>query len=518
MNVEWWLVLASSQKVKGKRHMFDHVCGASSMLKRMALSELLSAMPRKDFKDWTKPLGFEGSGNTHGNSKVEMRQWFSGHHMYAAILKGLTSRAAAKAQQPAGTRKQAKMLFQIRDYTPYDDELLQAVGHLNSNAGSSPVVYAYHAACWHQGSPNARATNQENLISSARDHIRSKIAAGTYSRCILDRTKFGPEPTAANQAAGVKVESKVEDYEFCYPKDSGELPLKATTMALGSSLGSVAILDPVNPDRSWTFDAFVEAHNAEFNPTGLAWSAANPNKRAAADPVVVQSSLTELDSKVELAMDKCGKVVPAAASYQLLIDENGFLYLHALQDAEILEDVKFARVVGTFLVGAAAKAFMGKPGAQFVQYDLNPTSRVLLTQKPPDAPASGPVVADLSLPTSPMSLEGALAVLHAKKQNKVELHKHTIHYTPGATEPTVIKVDEDCCLQVSNYAAASQLAGKEVPLDKLAGAILLENLTKVEILHQLQYDPSVKRLKPMLPALVPAGSGWIVKAGNVYKL
>lgn len=182
-------------------------------------------MSRKDFKDWTKPLGFEGSGSTHNNYRLESRQWFSGSPMYLAILHSLTQRIG-KGQQKKGPH----CLMQVRDYTAYDDELLQAVAQLNASGSNGPggscgpVVFAYHATCWHQPNANAKATNQENLLASCRDHVRAKMQKGGYSRASLDMSKFGPEPTAASISAGKKVESKAEDYELCYPKESGESP------------------------------------------------------------------------------------------------------------------------------------------------------------------------------------------------------------------------------------------------------------------------------------------------------
>lgn len=512
LNFECWLVLAESQKVKGKKGMFDHVCGASPLFKRSALNELLQAMSRKDFKDWTKPLGFEGAGSTHNNYRLEMRQWFSGSPLYLAILTSLTQRVSKREQPRKGG---AQTLFQVRDYTAYDDELLQAVAKLNSSSGQ--VVYAYHASCWHQATANQKVVNQENLLAACRDHVRTKIQNGSYDRARLDMSKFGPEPTAANVASGQKVDSKAEDYELCYPKEGGELPLRQTTMAVGAGLGSVAVLDPANPERSWTFETLVQAHNAEFNPTGLAWSTANPNKRAAAEsssgpPACAEELSSKLPAPVDL--DKFAKVVPGAAQYDLLVDQHGSLYIHALQDGMVSEEVKFAKVTGSFIVGAPAKALMGRPGAQYIPYSLLAGSRVLLTQKPADSGSSGPVV-DLHLPGIPVTLEAAFDILAAKKQGKVELHKHTVQYQPGGGEPMQVAADDDCCLQVA--AAQTAKPGSEVPVDKLAAALQLGDLAAAEVLHQLQYDPALKRLKPMLPVVVPKGP-FLLKQGTCYKL
>ena len=64
-------MVSTLARQKGKKNMFNHVFGASSLFKRGALGQLLQALARKDFKDWTKPLGFEASGVTHNNYRLD---------------------------------------------------------------------------------------------------------------------------------------------------------------------------------------------------------------------------------------------------------------------------------------------------------------------------------------------------------------------------------------------------------------------------------------------------------------
>lgn len=514
LKVEWWVVVSAQARQKGKKNMFNHVFGASGLFKRGALGQLLQAMPRKEFKDWGKPAGFEGTGSTHNNYRLEMRQWFSGAPLYSALLQSLTARVA----KSSGVR-----IVQVRDYTAYDDELLKAVALANS---SGPVVLAmaYHATCWHQPTAgNGRMINQDNLLAACRDVVRSGIANGTYARVQLDKAKFGPEPTMQSVVAGSRVVSKPEDYELCYPKDV-ELLIKQSVMSVGASLGNVAILDPMYPDRSWTWESLVQAHNTEFNPSGTTWSPNHPHKRAVEDsssgPVV---DLEELHTKQEssLQLDTLSKVVPAHQNFQLYVDADGLLFLVALQDADLAADFKLFKVMGTFLVGAPAQAFMSKEGAQQVPYNLEPNSRVFLTLKPSDtagpAASGGP---DLQLPTSLLTLQAVFDILAAKKQGRVELHKHTVTYVPGSSEQMQVKSDEDCCLQITTTSnpAGGGAVGKEIPADKLSSAVSFLDLKAVQVVHQLQYDPQLKRLKPMLPVAVPLKDGFQIKAGGQYQL
>lgn len=501
LSFEWWLVLAESARQKGKKNLYNHAFGASTLLRRGAVGHLLQAMARKDFRDWTKPMGFEGSASTHNNYRVEMRQWSSGSALYSALLRGLTARLS----------KAAGCLVQVRDYTAYDDQLLQAVVQCNASSPVAPA-FAYHASCWHQPvAGNAKVVNQDNLLTACRDAVRTRIAEGTYARVVLDKAKFGPEPSAAATVAGSRVASKPEDYELCYPKDS-ELPIKQTTMTVGATLGSVTVLDPINPDRSWSWETLVSAHNAEFNPSGAAWNPQHPNKRGADGPGLSSGPLVELTSQVaDFDPAKMSKVVPSAGQFDLFVDADGGLFLHALQDADLLADHKLFKVLGNFLVGAPAQAFMSKTGAQFVSYCLTPQSRVFLTLKPTESSSSGP---ELQLPTSPVTLEAAYDLLALKKVGRVELLKHTVTYQPGGNEPMVVKADEDCCLQMTAMVA---VPGEEVPFDKLSSAVSLQGLSAVEVIHQLQFDPQLKRLKPMLPVVVPI-TAFQIKAGTHYRL
>jgi hypothetical protein len=517
LKVEWWLVVQASARQKGKKNAFNHIFGASTLFKRGAIGQLLQAMPRRDFKDWTKPSGFEGTGSTHNNVRTEMRQWFSGSAMYSALIQALTARVP---KQPLG------LLIQVRDYTAYDDELLKAVAGVNSS-GPVVIAMAYHGCCWFQpAAGNAKLVNQDNLQAAARDAVRSRIAAGTYARIKLEMGKFGPEPSRQSVVSGSRVASKPEDYDLCYPKDN-ELLIKQSVMAVGATLGTVAILDPLQPDRSWTWESLVLAHNTEFNPTGLAWSPNHPNKRAgeegssnsAAAGVGSQAFLKELTTKqaTPIPLDAMSKVVPANQNFQLYIHSDGRLFLSALQDADVPADFKLFKVMGTFLVGAPAKSFMAKSDAQYVPYDLKPESRVFLSAKPAEPGSSGP---ELQLPTSILTLQAAYDMLAAKKQGRVELHKHTVSYLPGSSEQMMVKSDEDCCLQVVSSGPAGGGAAQvkeEVAADKVSGMVSFQNLQAVEAVHQLQYDPQLKRLKPMLPVMVPQ-SGFLIIGGAQYQL
>ena len=509
LSATFWLCFSSHAKQAGKKNLFNHVFGASSMIKRGALGHFLQAMPRKDFKDWGKPLGFEGAGQTHNNYHKEMRQWFSGQALYLALLQALMSRVPKASQG---------QLVQVRDYTAYDDELLRAVIHVNSQpSGPAVLPMAYHAACWHQAAA-VKNINQDNLLAASRGLVRSKIAEGTYARVRLDKAKFGPEPSRA-AAQQSRVASKSEDYELCYPKDV-ELLIKQTTMSVGASLGSITVLDPHNPDRNWSWETLVLAHNAEFNPTGAAWVPGEPVRRPAegsnqSGSGFHQTPLGELCARVDApALDKLAKVVPTNQQYQLYSDENGQLLVEGLQDTEWTPDLKLLKITGNYLVGAPATAFMQKEGAQYVPYRLEPKSLVFLSSKVPSSSPDPSSSAFANLPAGLLTVEAVYDLLAAKRAGRVELHKHTVTHLPGSGQAMTIVADEDCCLQV---AAQPAPVGREVSVEKVASTINLTGLKGLQIVHQLQFDPQLKMLKPMFPAVVPQ-KACEFKAGDWHQL
>jgi hypothetical protein len=377
---------------------------------------------------------------------------------------------------------------------------------------------AYHAACWHQAA-TVKNVNQDNLLSAARGLVRSKIADGTYARVRLDKAKFGPEPCRATIQQS-RVASKPEDYELCYPKDV-ELLIKQTAMSIGASLGSVTVLDPHNPDRNWNWETLVQAHNAEFNPTGAAWVPGEPVRRPAEASNQSGSGfrltpLVELCARID-APDKeqLAKVVPVNQQYQLYANEHGQLLVEGLQDTEWAPDLKVLKINGNYLVGAPATAFMQKEGAQYVPYKLEPKSLVFLSSKVPSAdPAVQLSGAFANLPTGLLTLEAVYDILAAKKAGRVELHKHTVTHLPGSGQAMTVAADEDCCLQV---AAQPAPVGREVPMEKVASTINLMGLKGLQIVHQLQFDPQLKKLKPMFPAAVPQ-KACEFKAGDWHQL
>ena len=266
--------------------------------------------------------------------------------------------------------------------------------------------------------------------------------------------------------------------------------------------------------------AEIQERLQKFNPSHSEQSINNPRKRAAEEessgPALV---LQELETKQDsLQVDVMSKVVPANPGWEMRVDQGGCLFLSALEDTDVHAGFKFFKVTGTFLVGTAATAFLAKEGAQSVPYNLTPESRVFVNLKPPEAGASsGPSGPDLQLPTSALTLQAVYKLLAAEDQGQIELQGHTVAYSPGSPEQMQVKADEDCCLQIMTSPASLAQGGKEIPLDKLSAAVSMMDLQACQVVHQLQYDQQLKKLKPMLPAVIPK-NGFQIKAGNHYQL
>jgi hypothetical protein len=77
-----------------------------------------------------------------------------------------------------------------------------------------------------------------------------------------------------------------------------------------------------------------------------------------------------------------------------------------------------------------------------------------------------------------------------------------------------VAADEDCCLQVT---AQPVPVGRELPMEKVASSINLMGLKGLLIVHQLQFDPQLKKLKPMFPTAVPQ-KACEFKAGDWHQL
>jgi hypothetical protein len=299
-----------------------------------------------------------------------------------------------------------------------------------------------------------------------------------------------------------------------------ELLLKQTTMSMAASLGSVTILDPHNPDRNWNWETLVQAHNAEFNPTGAAWAPGDAARRPAealsqTGSGFVLTPLAELCARIDAPdKGKLAKVVPANPQYQLYADEHGQLLVEGLQDTEWAPDLKLLKILGNYLVGAPATALMQKEGAQYVPYQLEPKSLVFLCSAPSSSPADPSSSAFANLPAGLLTLEAVYDLLAAKKAGRVELHKHTVTHLPGSGQAMKVVADEDCCLQVVVQPAP---VGKEVAVEKLASTINLMGLKGLQVVHQLQFDPQLKKLKPMFPAVIPQ-KACEFKAGDWHQL
>jgi hypothetical protein len=158
---------------------------------------------------------------------------------------------------------------------------------------------------------------------------------------------------------------------------------------------------------------------------------------------------------------------------------------------------------------------MQKEGAQYVPYQLEPKSLVFLSCKTPSAdPAVQQSDAFANLPTGLLTLEAVYDLLAVKKAGRVELHKHTVTHSPGSGQAMTVAADEDCCLQVT---AQPVPVGRELPMEKVASSINLMGLKGLLIVHQLQFDPQLKKLKPMFPTAVPQ-KACEFKAGDWHQL
>lgn len=133
-----WLVTHAKAKVQNKPNQFLHVFGQSNLLRRAAFPQFQQALGRDCFKNWTVPLGFEGSGSCHRNKQIEQKQWFSGESFHFNVLTSLL--------QDSKLASNNRVL--IAEGILYDDEFAAAALRLNSSEHVQMPQVGYIGVSW----------------------------------------------------------------------------------------------------------------------------------------------------------------------------------------------------------------------------------------------------------------------------------------------------------------------------------------------------------------------------------
>jgi hypothetical protein len=112
LRVDFILAISDQVDTGGK---LQSIFTKSSLVKRRGVPGLVPVFPRKSFQDWTKAIMVHDHGNM--DASTERRQWLSGSGLFRGIMLALFKDLGATAS----------MACQVRDCTPYDDQLALAV-------------------------------------------------------------------------------------------------------------------------------------------------------------------------------------------------------------------------------------------------------------------------------------------------------------------------------------------------------------------------------------------------------
>ncbi|CAJ1372901.1 unnamed protein product [Effrenium voratum] len=493
---EVWLVLSESVRARNKTHVYNHIFGNSTLMKRGAFPTFLQSMERRDFKNWRVPLGFDGSGNVHRNQATEMLQWFSGSVLHSCIIEALAANSILTDQSRV----------QVADCFMLDDQPVASCISLNCQEKAGVPRVAYIGVAWWHEKKLTREVVQENVASSACAMLKQRLRQKTYR---VDTGVAIPDvQDKAGSKPGARPEHDPKDFELTFPRANLELPLKVPTIRQAEALGNASVPDPASPQDATltlTWARMRQLHDNEFCPSGFAYDPDTPNKRKAdpqtegARPAVKLTPVTAPDGLLQTGV--------ASSEWQVLLHPNGELFLKALKDGSTSSSETLFWVKGSFKVGAVAKEEKQAAGSQHVPAELSESSRVTLALEPPQP--------DKEIPKFPITVDAALTCLagHRLAVSQIFKHKH-VDQAQGTQKYKVTPL-EDIVL-VPDTKPLTGLKGV-VATDMLSTYANLSKLQNLEVINTLKYNVSTKGLKQGLPA-VHFTSCFQLKEGETYKL
>jgi hypothetical protein len=310
----------------------------SFLVRRRGVPGLLPVMHRKDYKDFTKAIIVIDGGNM--DHALERRQWLSGVGLFRGILTALF--------KDMGLTKSTTC--QVRDLTPYDDQLALAIIELNGPASDSSIpTLGYAAGTWKE-LPGA-------LHIAA--HIQANVEA-TLLRLINARTYILPGFRGAGQEPkideGLRPTIAEDSFKICNPRANDELPIRQAFYDQWSKNTATADL----------WKELVAAHDKEFNKTGVPFKV----RRAAETPIeempdanaiTIPPDASGPTSKEALLKEStCQEVKAFKSPASIIATETGQVYVAADEDTVL--DKKDALFVlrGRFRVGQAAESLIGQ--------------------------------------------------------------------------------------------------------------------------------------------------------------
>ena len=338
LRVDFILAFSNQVDAGGK---LQSIFTKSALVKRRGVPGLVPVFPRKSFLDWTKAIMVHDHGNM--DASTERRQWLSGSGLFRGIMLALFKDLGATTS----------MACQVRDCTPYDDQLALAVMELRCSdvQGSLPRL-GYVAGTWKDilGSYAIRA----NMLASITEHLIRMVKSKKYM--LPGFRDMGPEPKIDEKHRPTIQE---DSFKVCCPRANDELPIRQ------------ALYDQwaTNPVTASLWKDLVDGHDKEFNKSGVPFKA----KRSADVPLleVAESNAITIapdpacpaTKEALLAASKGQEVQASKGPFEFVVTESGELYIIATDDVVADKKEPLFLLRGRFKVGQAANALMGA-GAQ----------------------------------------------------------------------------------------------------------------------------------------------------------
>lgn len=310
----------------------------SFLVRRRGVPGLLPVLHRKFFQDWTKAIMVHDHGNL--DHTVERRQWFSGSGLFRGILSavfkdmGLTSATTC----------------QVRDFTPYDDQLALAIMEMNGpGVQASQPNMGYAAGAWKElpGSTHIRANLQASII----ENLFRMLKGNTY--ILPGFHAVGPEPKVDISLRPTILE---DSFKICCPRANDELPIR---QAFYDQWSANVVTEPLWKDM-------ILRHDLEFNPSGVPFKI----RRAADTPLpevpeanaitIPRDPAGPASKEALLQSSKCQEVQLSRGPCSIIVTEPGEVYVVAAEDTVIDNKEALFVLKGRFKIGQAATALMGQ--------------------------------------------------------------------------------------------------------------------------------------------------------------
>lgn len=481
-----WLVLMSRKAAGERGPSFQR----SFLVKRKELINAAACMQRNDFADWTAETDIY---NKDLNEDKARMQHFSGAPLALEVIRSICS----------GCRFTQEHRLMIRDFTPLDDCLGQAVSTANAEAQKEMPQLGYLAVSFNHALEATRMIVTDKIQESIRQHILKDIRSGAIRLQSRDLATAGAPPLVEMSQ---RPTFREESYQITFPTASGDLQIRQEQYTLWSSQDATK--------TEWA--ECVRAHDAEFNLSQVPWKG---NKRAAEETVA--SAQGPSNDAVELPVDAstradleaagCKVQESPASFYSFLVSPTGNLWIHATADGilDLKEAMFFIR--GNFFHGQVATNIMSKPDDAWVKLALSSESLVSVSFKKPVDPPAGHTAID----AAPYPLGRLLGWLEAAGMVRVAMHKHG--YSRDNTQPHNYKVEaaDVLCLQAKVKEGSGALSLNM--LSAWMSVPLLKECPHLQITFCVNYDQELNKLSVGVPGVFPT-KPIRVRSDSVYKL